>query len=68
MNEPRSVPTIGTNFLPLALIASTTSESMPDVQMPSMSSYPPLAMNSLISLVAVAGSQSVWTPSGAGPP
>ena len=34
MNEPRSVPTIGTKGFLAALMASTTSESMPDVQMP----------------------------------
>ena len=39
---------------------------MPDVQMPSTSSYAPLAMKSLASWVAVAGSQPVATPSSFG--
>ncbi len=61
-----SAPTIGTNFLLAALIASTICESMPDVQMPWILSYWPLAMKSLISWVAVAGSQPVATPSAFG--
>ena len=47
-------------------MASTTCESMPDVQMPWIVSYWPLAMKSLISWVAVAGSQPVATPSSFG--
>ena len=41
---PRSAPTIGTNGLLAVLMASTIGESMPDVQMPWMLSYWPLAM------------------------
>ena len=47
-------------------MASTTCESMPDVQMPWMLSYWPLAMKSLISCVVVAGSHPVATPSSFG--
>jgi len=38
-NAPRSAPTIGTKVLLAAFTASTTCESMPDVQTPWMVSY-----------------------------
>ena len=53
---PRSAPTIGTVSRPAWVMASTTWESMPDVQMPSVSSYWPEAIQSLINWVVVAGS------------
>ena len=49
-----------------ALIASTISPSMPDVQMPWILSYSPLAMKSLISWVVVVESHLVKTPSAVG--
>src|SRR6185369_3507962 len=62
-NAPRSAPTIGTYFLPWALIESTTQWSMPEVQMPWIPSYWPLAMKLSMSCVGVVGSQPVATPS-----
>ncbi len=58
-----SASAIGTNFLLFALIASTICLPMPDAQMPLILSYWPLAMKSLVSFVAVPGSQPVNTPS-----
>ena len=61
-----SASAIGTNGLLAALIASTICVPMPDAQMPWILSYSPLAMKSLVSWVAVVGSQPVNTPSAFG--
>ena len=63
---PTSASAIGTKGFLAALIASTICLPMPEAQIPWILSYWPLAMKSLASWVAVAGSQPVATPSGLG--